>query len=97
MIASRIDTSNGVFSTNRLAPLAYPYKMPVYDFSREALMQSNMRSIYYLMFASGYGAYYYMYISPHSMYLMLCSALSFFFTVSFSNYQMIMYLSVADL
>ena len=49
------------------------------------------------MFASGYGAYYYMYISPHSMYLMLCSALSFFFTVSFSNYQMIMYLSVADL
>ena len=71
--------------------------MPVYDFSREALLQSQVRSIYYLLFASGYGAYYYMYISPHSMYLMLCSALSFVFSVSFSNYQMTMFLSVADL
>ena len=97
MIEKGVSKSENVYLMNRLAPRSYPYLVPVYDFSREALYQGQHRGIYYLMFASCYGAYYYMYISPHSMYLMISSALSLFFGIGFTNYQMIMFLSVADM
>ena len=67
-----------------------------FDFSMEALNQNKVSGIYYLMFASFYGSYYYALVVPHSMYMVTCSGLSFFFLVGWLNYKMNLALCVAD-
>ncbi len=48
------------------------------------------------MLASFYGAYYYTFMAPHSMYMVACSGLSLFFGVGYVNYKTTMALGVAD-
>ena len=48
------------------------------------------------MAASVYGAYYYLYLDPHSMYMAVCSGLSLLLGGSALEYRMKMKLSVAD-
>ena len=70
--------------------------MPIFDFTNQAFTEKNQRLLYYVMSGSFYGIYYYSAIDPHSMYLTASSLLSFFFSITFMNYQMTMQLSVAD-
>ena len=84
------------YQTSFKKPNASPFMAPFFDFSTEALRQSNGRGVHYVTLASFYATYYYGFLAPHSMYFVGCSGISLFLLVGFVNYQMTMALSVAD-
>lgn len=84
------------YQTSFRKPSASPFMAPFFDFSTEALRNSQGRGVHYLILASFYGTYYYGFLAPHSMYFVGCTGISFFMFVGFLNYQMTMALTVAD-
>jgi hypothetical protein len=48
-----------IYRTTHSQPVACPFKQPFYDFSAEAITQSKVRGVFYLMFSSFYGVYHY--------------------------------------